>query len=184
MDKERLRTGLGRGPKVDPGVELLVASGLFVWLSGRLPGTIAAYLALGHEVDVESLFTRLPGWRWVLPRVEPDGALTWRDRDLPREVHSFGMSQPVDRGEAVPVSHIDVFLVPGMAFDETGARLGRGGGHYDRVLAVRRKDSAAVGVTVEDRVIEAVPVHDHDQRVDWLATESGVRECSPKGRAG
>jgi len=184
MDKERLRTGLGKGPTVDAGVELLVVSGLFVWLSGRLPGTIAAYLALGHEIDVESLFTRLPGWRWVLPRMEPDGNLTWRDRDVPRETHHWGMSQPVGQGDEIPVSHIDVFLVPGVAFDDTGARLGRGGGHYDRVLATRRKDSEAVGVTVEDRVIEAVPVHDHDQRVDWLATEAGVRECTPRRREG
>lgn len=180
MDKERLRAGLVGTSRVGPAKELLVVSGLFVWLSGRLPGTIAAYLALGHEVDIEPLFTRLPGWRWVLPRMEPDGILTWRDRDLPREIHRLGMSQPVDQGEQVSVAQIDVFLVPGMAFDETGARLGRGGGHYDRVLAIRRKDSEAVGVTVEDRVIEAVPVHDHDQRVDWLATENGVRECPPR----
>jgi 5-formyltetrahydrofolate cyclo-ligase len=90
------------------------------------------------------------------------------------------MSQPVEQGPEVPVSQIDVFLVPGMAFDETGARLGRGGGYYDRVLAIRRKDSDAVGVTVENRIIESVPVHDHDQRVDWLATENGVKECSPR----
>lgn len=181
MDKERLRAGLAGTSRVGPAKEMLVVSALFVWLSGRLPGTIAAYLALGHEVDIEPLFTRLPGWRWVLPRMEPDDTLTWRDRDLPREIHRRGMSQPVDQGEQVSVSQIDVFLVPGLAFDETGARLGRGGGHYDRVLAIRRKDSQAVGVTVEDRVIEAVPVHDHDQRVDWLATEEGVRECSPRG---
>lgn len=180
MDKERLRAGLVGGSKVDPATELLVVSGLFVWLSSRLPGTVAAYLALGHEVDVEPLFARLPGWRWVLPRIEPDGTLTWRDRDLPRETHRWGMGQPVDQGEAIPISQIDVFLVPGMAFDETGARLGRGGGHYDRVLTIRRGDSEAVGVTIEDRVIEAVPVHDHDQRVGWLATERGVRESSPR----
>lgn len=184
MDKERLRAGLGRRSKTDPGTEVLVVSGLFVWLSGRLPGTIAAYLALGHEIDIESLFRRLPGWRWVLPRVEPDRTLSWRDREVPRETHPLGMSQPVDQGEEIPVSHIDVFLVPGLAFDATGARLGRGGGHYDRVLATRRKDSEAVGVTVEDRVIEAVPIHDHDQRVDWLATENGVRECTPTRPAG
>jgi 5-formyltetrahydrofolate cyclo-ligase len=180
MDKERLRAGLGAS-KLDPGTELLVVSGMFAWLSSRVPGTVAAFLALGHEVDVEPLFTRLPGWRWVLPRMESDGTLTWRDRDLPREVHRWGMSQPVDQGDAVPASEIDVFLVPGMAFDETGARLGRGGGHYDRVLAIRRKDSEAIGVTVEERVIETVPVHEHDQRVDWLATENGVRQCSPRG---
>lgn len=180
MDKESLRAGMAAGRAVDPGAELLVVSGLFVWLSGRLPGTVAAYLALRDEVDVEPLFSRLPGWRWVLPRVEADRSLTWRDRDIPRETHRLGMLQPMGQGEAVPTHEIDVFLVPGIAFDETGARLGRGGGHYDRVLATRRGDSDAVGVTVQSRVIESVPVHDHDQTVDWLATENGVRECCPR----
>jgi 5-formyltetrahydrofolate cyclo-ligase len=168
-----------RGP-IDPGAGLLVVSGLFVWFARRLPATASAYLSLSDEVDVTPLFERLPGWRWVLPRVEPDGSITFRDRDAPREKHSLGMSQPVDQGPAIPVPEIDVFLVPGVAFDPSGARLGRGGGYYDRILAPRRRDSEAVGVTVEARVLGAVPVHDHDQRVDWLATEAGVRECSPR----
>jgi 5-formyltetrahydrofolate cyclo-ligase len=184
MDKKRLRAGASGRAAFEPEVAIAVVSGLFVWLSGRLPGTVAAYLAMSDEVDVGPLFDRLPGWRWVLPRLEPDGNLTWRDRDIPRETHRLGMAQPVDQGPVIPVSEIDVFLVPGMAFDWTGARLGRGGGHYDRALAIRRGDSEAVGVTVESRVIESVPVHDHDQRVDWLATELGVRECPPERPAG
>lgn len=184
VDKDRLRAGAQESDAIAPDTAMAVVSALFAWLSGRLPGTVAAYLAMADEVDVEPLFDRLPGWRWVLPRLEPDGTLTWRDREVPREIHRFGMSQPVDQGPEIPRNQIDVFLVPGMAFDETGARLGRGGGYYDRELAVRRKDSEAVGVTVESRVIESVPVHDHDQRVEWLATENGVRECDPKRPAG
>lgn len=166
---------------MEPGIGFLVVSGLFVWLAGRVPGTISAYLALPEEVDVTPLLERLPGWRWVLPRVEPDGDMTFRDRDVPREVHDLGMEQPVDMGSPVPVHEIDVFLVPGMAFDATGARVGRGGGFYDRALAGRRTDTLAIGVTVDEKVIESVPVQEHDQAVDWLATESGVRECSPRG---
>lgn len=179
MDKEPFREAARESMAIEPETARAVVSGLFGWLSGRLPGAVGAFLAMKDEIDVEPLFDRLPGWRWVLPRIEPDGTLTWRDRAVPRETHRFGMQQPVDQGPEIHVFEIDVFLVPGMAFDETGARLGRGGGHYDRVLAIRRKDSVAVGVTVESRVIEVVPVHDHDQRVDWLATENGVRECSP-----
>ncbi len=167
-------------PAVDPGTSFLVTSALFTWLARRLPGTIAAFLAMGDEVDVSTLFERLPGWRWVLPRVEPDRSLTFRDRDVPLEQHPFGMEQPADQGEAVAVAEIDVILVPALAFDETGARLGRGAGYYDRILASRRGDAVAIGVTIEAKVIESVPMYDHDQRVDWLATETGVRECSPR----
>jgi len=114
----------------------------------------------------------------VLPRVEDDDTLTFRDRDVGREKHPFGMDQPVDEGPIIPIHEIDVFLTPGLAFDRTGGRLGHGGGFYDRILAERRTDAVAVGVTVEERVIDQVPMLAYDQRVGWLATEKGVRECS------
>lgn len=155
-----------------------VARGLFEWLSPRIPGTVSAFLAMPGEVDVSLLFSRLPGWRWVLPRVEAGRNMTFRDRDVRREVHSFGMEQPVDEGEVVPVHQIDVFLTPGLAFDRSGGRLGNGAGFYDRVLSARRSDAVAVGVTVAARVLDHVPMEEHDVRIDWIATEAGVTECS------
>lgn len=165
---------------VGPGLSSQVTQVLFRWISSRLPGTAAAYLAMADEVAVDGLFHRLPGWRWVLPRVEADGTLTFRDRDLDRERHRWGMEQPVAAGDPVPMHEIDLILVPGMAFDITGARLGRGKGYYDRVLADRRPDCVAVGVGITDRVVKAVPVESHDARVDYLSTESGVIACSTR----
>jgi 5-formyltetrahydrofolate cyclo-ligase len=60
----------------------------------------------------------------------------------------------------------------------TGGRLGNGGGFYDRILSARRTDAMAVAATVKRRVVESVPMQDHDQRVDWIATEEGVIRCS------
>ncbi|HLF61761.1 MAG TPA: 5-formyltetrahydrofolate cyclo-ligase [Acidimicrobiia bacterium] len=174
MDKEEARRRSLALGAVPGDVGSRVVAVLFSWLSARLPGTGSAYLAMSDEVDVTPLFDRLPGWRWVLPRVEDDGTLTFRDRDVARETHRYGMTQPMDQGRIVPVHEIDVFLVPGLAFDVTGGRLGRGKGYYDGVLAGRRADSQAIGVTTTDRVIDAVPVSPHDQRVDRLATEDGV----------
>jgi 5-formyltetrahydrofolate cyclo-ligase len=165
---------------MEAGRSSLVAAGLFVWLSRRLPGTVSAFLAMPDEVDVSPLFTRLAGWRWILPRVEEDRTLTFRDRDVPREMHRLGMKQPSEEGPVIPIHEIDVVLVPGLAFDRSGARLGRGGGYYDRILAQRRADALAVGVTVLERVLDSVPTDAHDQRVGWLATEDGVTECFPK----
>lgn len=178
MDKEVIRARMRSQGPVDPSAEFLVISALFGWLSSRLPGTISAFLAMPGEIDVGPLFDRLPGWRWVLPRVEPGRQLSFRDKDVRRETHRFGMEQPRDEGPKVPVHEIDVFLTPGLAFDLQGGRVGNGGGYYDRVLAKRRRDSVAVGVTLDKRLVEAIPMLDHDQRVDWVATESGVKECS------
>lgn len=167
------------GP-IDPDTGAQVVSGIGEWLAPRLPGTVTAYLGMDDEVDVTPLFARLPGWRWVLPRVEAPRTLSFRDRDVPREVHRFGMSQPADIGPVVPIREIDVFLVPGLAFDTRGGRLGRGGGFYDGVLAQKRTDAVAIGVTTARQVVDEVPMDDHDRRVGWLATEDGVSECPPR----
>lgn len=178
MEKELIRARVRADGPIDPAKELLVVSALFAFLSARLPGTISAFLAMPGEIDLTPLFERLPGWRWVLPRVEPGRRLSFRDTEVPRERHRFGMEQPSDQGPEIPIREIDVFLTPGIAFDRSGGRVGNGGGYYDRVLSERRRDSLAVGVTVEARVLDAVPMLEHDQRVDWLATEEGVKECS------
>lgn len=179
VDKETLRAEVRAQGPIGESTQIAVRSELFMWLSSRLPGTVSAFLAMPGEIDLSPLFERLPGWRWVLPRVEPAGRLTFRDKDVPRETHPFGMSQPMARGPEIPIREIDVFLTPGLAFDMGGGRVGNGGGYYDRVLVQRRRDSVAIGITVDSRVFAEVPMRDHDQRVDWLATENGVTECSP-----
>jgi 5-formyltetrahydrofolate cyclo-ligase len=90
------------------------------------------------------------------------------------------MTQPVGSGPIIRIPDLDVILVPALAFDRSGARLGRGGGHYDRVLAARRPGSHAIGVSTRARLIDRVPMEAHDQSVDWLATEDGVSLCSPR----
>jgi 5-formyltetrahydrofolate cyclo-ligase len=131
------------------------------------------------EVDLRPLFDRLSGWRWALPRVEPDRSLTFRDVDVPREMHPFGMEQPSDTGPVVALHEIDVFLVPGLAFDRNGRRLGNGAGHYDRILASARADALTIGIAPELRLVDEVPTDGHDQSVGWLATESGVVSSLP-----
>jgi 5-formyltetrahydrofolate cyclo-ligase len=178
MDKAETRRVMRSVGGPDLETASAVVEGLFRWMSARLPGTVAAYLAMPEEVDVAPLFVRLPGWRWVLPRVEPDGTLTLRDRDVPRETHHWGMEQPADVGPNVPIAHLDVILTPGLAFDSTGGRLGRGGAFYDRLLAARRADCVAIGVTWSARILDTVIMEEHDQRVDLLALETGVTACS------
>lgn len=180
MDKTALRKQMRGLDAVTPETNAAVVEGLRAWLSPRLPGTISAFLGMPVEVDLSPLFDLLPGWQWVLPRVEPDNSLTFRDRAVSREVHRFGMEQPADEGVVTPVHQLDVLLVPGVAFDRAGGRLGNGGGFYDRVLSAKREDARAIGVTTLSRVVDVVPMEPHDRRVGWLATEDGVMECSTR----
>jgi 5-formyltetrahydrofolate cyclo-ligase len=179
MGKAELREQMRRVGSISEAVSTAICDGLFAWLSPRLPGTISAYLAMEGEPMLEPLFSRLPGWRWVLPRVDPDGAMSFRDAAVPVETHRFGMRQPTDSGSAVPAIEIDVFLVPGLAFDASGNRLGNGGGHYDRALAEATSGAETVGIAPRSRFIESVPVEPHDHPVRWLATEEGVIRTNP-----
>lgn len=80
--------------------------------------------------------------------------------------------QPV-LGKAVPLSQIDVFLVPGLVFDRRGYRLGRGGGFYDRILSQRR--GIKIGIASSFQIsCEDIPVENHDVKMDIIVTESYV----------
>jgi 5-formyltetrahydrofolate cyclo-ligase len=179
VDKAELRRGLGSLPPTHPEISSKVVANLFDFLSARLPGTVATYRALAGEVDVWSLVDRLPGWNWLLPRVEEDRTLTWRDARIDLETHRWGMEQPQAKGASVPAFHIDLFLVPGVGFDLDGNRIGRGGGYYDRELARRRPGSITIGVTTSDRVVAQIPVESHDVPMTHLVTERDVRATIP-----
>lgn len=175
--KTELRETLRARPGPNTAVAEKVTNAIFSWMSVRLPGTVVGYLAMADEVDVAGLFERLPGWRWLLPRVEPDGSLTLRDRAVAQERHRWGMAQPADIGPRIPVAEVDMVLVPGIGFTLRGERLGRGGGYYDRLLAGVRPDCVSLGVSWKDRVLSALPTEAHDARVSYVVTEDGVIEA-------
>jgi 5-formyltetrahydrofolate cyclo-ligase len=88
----------------------------------------------------------------------------------------WGIAEPkADKPELEP----EVLLVPLLAFDRRGWRLGYGGGFYDRTLAAlrARKAVAAVGVGFDEQRVDAVPHLDYDQRLDWVLTPSGPLRC-------
>jgi prolyl-tRNA editing enzyme YbaK/EbsC (Cys-tRNA(Pro) deacylase) len=89
--------------------------------------------------------------------------------------HRFGFLEPPSGSRPVALDSVDVVLVPGRAFDRSGNRLGRGSGMYDRLLRALPQGVVRVGVTTRDAVVSELPTADHDERVDWLATEDGVR---------
>jgi len=141
---------------------------------------IMVFLSLPTEIDTTPLV--LQAWRdrkrVVAPRV------SWEQRRMvPIEIQSlsddlhetqFGIREPA-QGSLVPVSNIDLLLVPGLGFDTTGNRIGRGRGFYDHFLAAEDWGGIACGMAFEQQVVEKVPTSDHDMRVDILVTDQTVR---------
>lgn len=145
-------------------------------LDGHLPvhAVVAAFRALPGEPVIDPL---VDGRRsWVIPRVS-GRQMTFHPWDADLEEVAFGLQQPVAGSTAVDPGDIDVMLVPGLAYDSVGVRLGRGAGYYDRYLAVHRPRST-IGVIAAHSLVERLPRLSHDELVDAIATEAGVRSLS------
>ncbi|MFF2810932.1 5-formyltetrahydrofolate cyclo-ligase [Streptomyces sp. NPDC058000] len=144
--------------------------------------TVAAYVSIGGEPDTRALIEalRAAGVRVLLPVLLPDNDLDWAVYEGPERLvpAGWGLREP-DGPRLTPeaVTQADVVLLPGLAVDRTGLRLGRGGGSYDRVLARLERSSRRTALVVllyDDEVLDAVPAESHDRRVHAAVTPSGV----------
>ncbi len=140
-------------------------------------GVVLAYAALPEEVSLDPLIRRLirDGRTVALPRVTGEGTLDLHRTDDLQDlvVGAFGVREPEPAQPLVEPGDIDVVLVPGVAFDRTGRRLGYGGGYYDRLLP-RLVRARRVGVCLEAQLVPAVAAEAHDQRVGSVVTEVGM----------
>lgn len=138
-------------------------------------GTVLSYLSMGDEANLAKLHD-LSRCRIAITRTPDKGQLSIHEYQPDRlERHRLGFDQPRLDAPSVSLDDVDVVLVPGLAFDLQGNRLGRGKGYYDDLLARLPAGVVRVGVTADDLVIESVPTEAHDRRVAWVATESGVQ---------
>jgi 5-formyltetrahydrofolate cyclo-ligase len=79
-----------------------------------------------------------------------------------------------EAGTEVPPSELDLIIVPGVAFDRNGGRLGNGAGYYDRLLAQVRKETVLYGVCFESQLFDRIEMETHDIPMDFVITEKNV----------
>jgi 5-formyltetrahydrofolate cyclo-ligase len=149
-------------------------------------------VAFGREVRTRPLIEEAirRGWRVAIPVVppKPGGLLLLSEvRDLQAELVQgrFGLWEP--RGWAlrpVAVEVIDCFVVPGVAFDRGGRRLGFGRGYYDRLLARARPDAWRIGMAFSCQMADRLPAHPGDILLHRVITEEGVWQCAPRRPSG
>jgi len=137
------------------------------WQSAQV---VMAFAPMGDEPDIEPLLCATRAT--ALPRWTGDGYEPARIMKLSEDLQPgrFGVREPHPSCPAMDWSEIDVMLVPGLAFDAEGNRLGRGGGFYDRLLNSARAagNITAIGVAFEWQKTAAVPTAEHDRRVDLV----------------
>jgi 5-formyltetrahydrofolate cyclo-ligase len=159
--------------------------------------TVLAYQALPDEIEASPLVAGLVarGVRVAFPHVDARGRLLLlvppADRGVPGRLPSDADGWTRDRygiaaldpcapgvGRIAP-DELDAVIVPGRAFDPSGARLGRGKGYYDALLARLRPHAraATMGIAFDAQLVGKVPAEPHDRRVAWIATARGVRRA-------
>lgn len=146
--------------------------------------TVMLFLSTPLEVDTQPI--ALQAWadlkRVLAPRVSFD-----QRRMLPIEIHSLssgveegymGIREPAE-GMPVPVSDIDLVVVPGLAFDLNGNRLGRGRGFYDRFLSHPDFRGVSCALALEEQIVDAIPTGPADVRIHMLVTDRAVHRFAP-----
>ncbi|PWH14383.1 MAG: 5-formyltetrahydrofolate cyclo-ligase [Anaerolineae bacterium] len=157
-----------------------ICAHLAAWQVFQRAETILTYMPMKAEVDLRPLLEQFPAKRWLLPRIVPEEEhrMDFHLYDPARLVlHPFGMAEPAADLPVVAATEIELVLVPGLAYDRLGWRLGYGGGYYDRFLA--RFNGISVGVTYQALLLEAVPHGEHDVPVGWIVTENGILQSQP-----
>jgi 5-formyltetrahydrofolate cyclo-ligase len=179
-EKQRLRSRMREVLKsLRPGEigerSVKIRSVLKSWRPWVESESVCMFFALAAEADVLSPWPE--GKKIFLPRISGDKLVIHHVEDAESlVVGPWGVREP--SAQTLPAGlRADLILVPGMAFDRVGRRLGRGGGYYDRLLA--EFAGLRAGVCFEEQILEAIPTEAHDATVDFLITPGGVLPCAP-----
>jgi len=153
----------------------------------RRARAVAFFVATRSEVRTLPMIQEAlaSGRRVVVPRtILEDRSLRLKEirhPDADLAPGTLGILEPAAGAPEVPVSEVDLFIVPGAVWDRRGYRIGYGGGFYDRLL-VQSPDTPRVGLAFELQVVNRLPEQAHDTPVDWLVTERRVYRFSRPGR--
>ncbi|GGP33763.1 5-formyltetrahydrofolate cyclo-ligase [Saccharothrix coeruleofusca] len=168
--RSRLRAARRGAPAAPMVSQVLLATAAF----GVRPGqVVCAYLAVGGEPGSAQMLESLrgAGYRVLLPVVVGDAPLDWAEHTGELRPGPYGLREPVGPPlGASAVASAALVLVPALAVDRSGVRLGKGGGHYDRSLPLT--SAPLVAVVRDDEFVDSLPSEPHDVRVDAVLTPS------------
>jgi 5-formyltetrahydrofolate cyclo-ligase len=137
--------------------------------------TVAAYYPIGSEVNTLNILSTVLSSKkhLTLPRVEHTGSISFaevNDLDKDLEPGKYKIKEP--KHHCPKMHEMDLVLVPGIAWDEHGHRLGYGKGYYDRYLA--SITATSIGLAFDFQVLENIPHENNDLRVNLIVTEKRV----------
>ncbi len=157
-----------------PALSRAVIQKVETWEPYQTAEHVLTYLAFGSELTLSSL----GGKSLYATRTREDGSLSVHALVGELEPHPYGFYEPSAENPEVEVGKLELLLIPGLAFDISGTRLGYGKGFYDRLLPQLGADVPVVGVAPSALLVEALPQEAHDVRMTHLLSEKGVSEIN------
>lgn len=148
------------------------------WISAQ---TVLLFVPFGSEIDIAPLLSTglATGKRVCLPSYDSRKDVFVPRRILVPETDLVagyrGIPEPRGTLPEVPLEALDFLIIPGLAFDLEGRRLGRGKGHYDRLLAFAR--GVTCGVGYDEQIVPEVPVESHDVKLNMVLSPSHTSGC-------
>lgn len=140
-------------------------------------GVWGAFYPFRSEPPILGVLEKASHITWVFPRLRDDGMSFHRCAVGELEATRMGLREPPESAPVVEPAAMQGALVPGIAFDRRGGRLGRGRGHYDRFLVSLR--GLKVGTVWSYGLVKEVPLEQHDMKVDAVATENELVLVAP-----
>ena len=175
--KEMLRSLVRAARRQGPGADAqALAAQCLAFVEGLTgPMRVTCYASYGTEPDTAPLMAALAdrGFEVLVPRVVGDD-LEWALHGGATAVSSIGIEEPV--GDSVPLMPLRAMLIPALATGVDGARLGKGGGYYDRVLS-GLSDVPIVAIVGDPDVVDRIPTQAHDMRVHAIVTPTRSIAC-------
>jgi len=175
-EKEKLRAFAVSVAPTTPEESARISATIREVLLRRDWRVVLTFLAMPGEVDLGPL-RKANELALAVTRTPKTGPLTIHPLEESLERHPFGYWQPRAGARTIDPGGIEAVLVPGLLFARNGGRLGHGKGYYDRLLSSLHPRPYLIGVTVDRRVVDQLPMNDHDVWMDAVATETGFREA-------
>jgi 5-formyltetrahydrofolate cyclo-ligase len=145
------------------------------------PRKVLCYASMADEVQIRPLMEKWLslGVTVALPHITGKGqmeAVSFTDFDSLVEGEYGILTPDLEKGEIIPPDELDLIIVPGIAYDTRGERLGMGGGFYDAYLA-RATKAKRIALAFSCQLVASVPLEEHDALVHKIITEQGIYNC-------
>ena len=183
-EKKKLREAVLARRDALPPATRKAASDAILKKVCALPGYATAslvltYMGFGSEIETQPFFERIisDGKIAVLPRVDrvSQSLVLHSARSIAELVASkWGIREPASDAPVLSISEIEFVLIPGVAFDRSGNRLGYGRGFYDKLLSTENPALARVAAGFSCQIVDQVPVGSRDQKMDGIITENEI----------